>query len=314
MKQPLVSIALCTYNGAKYLAGQLDSLVNQTYQSTEIVVVDDCSTDETFAVLTAYAAKYSQFKIYQNEENLGFTGNFERAVKLCSGDLIALCDQDDTWLPEKIELQVNAIADNMLVYHDSEFVNESGVPMGKKMSDIMNFYRGDEPEAFLFFNCVSGHAVLMKRELLDYALPLKKGFFHDWWLAYVATNVGKIDFIPKCLVLYRQHEKSDTNILKIERTKNAYRFDSIQKLSGNISGWAIVLLLNITSGRNWLRQFTGLLKNGLNNHMSFTLSRLLYKHQRAIFFIRKKSSLSKLNYIFGRIWGVKAKRHFMNYD
>ncbi|MEO6630423.1 MAG: glycosyltransferase, partial [Mucilaginibacter sp.] len=268
----------------------------------------------TFVILTAYAAKHPQFKIYQNEENLGFTGNFERAVKLCSGELIALCDQDDVWLPGKIELQVNAIADNMLVYHDSEFVNEAGVPMGKKMSDIMNFYRGNEPEAFLFFNCVSGHAVLMKRELLDYALPLKKGFFHDWWLAYVATNVGKIDFIPQRLVQYRQHEKSDTNILKIERTKNAYRFDSIQKIEREYKWLGHCAAFKYNKRPQLVTAIYGAFKKRLNNHVSFALSRLLYKHKRAIFFIRKKSSLSKLNYIFGRIWGIKAKKHFMNYD
>ncbi len=88
MKQgPLVSIALCTYNGAEYLPGQLDTLVNQTYKAIEIVVVDDCSTDETFTILTNYAAKYPQFKLYRNKSNLGFATNFERAVILCEGEL-----------------------------------------------------------------------------------------------------------------------------------------------------------------------------------------------------------------------------------
>src|SRR5277367_1671319 len=118
MKQPpLVSIALCTYNGAKYLAQQLDTLVDQTYLHIEIIVVDDCSTDETFVILKVYASKYPQFKLYQNKKNLGFTANFERAVTLCNGELIALCDQDDLWHAEKIELQVNAIADNVFIYH-----------------------------------------------------------------------------------------------------------------------------------------------------------------------------------------------------
>jgi len=314
MTQPFVSIALCTYNGAKYLAQQLNSLVNQTYTAIEIIVVDDGSIDETFDILTAYANKYQQFKIYKNEQNLGFTANFERAVKLCNGELIALCDQDDIWHAEKIALQVNAIDGNMLVYHDSEFVNEDGTGMNKKMSDIINFYRGDEPEAFLFFNCVSGHTVLMKRELLDYALPLKTGFFHDWWLAYVATNVGKIDFIPECLVQYRQHDKSDTNILKIARTKNTYRFDSIQKIEREYKWLGYCAAFKHNKRPQLIAAFYQAFKKRLNTHVSFALSRLLYKHRSAIFFIRKKSSVSKLNYIFGRIWGVKTKKRFMNYE
>jgi len=310
MTQPLVSIALCTYNGAKYLAQQLDSLVNQTYPSIEIIAVDDCSTDETFAVLTAYAAKYHQFKIYRNEENLGFTGNFERAVKLCSGEMIALCDQDDTWLPEKIELQVKAIGDNMLLYHDSEFVNERGVPMNKKMSDIMNFYRGDEPEAFLFFNSVSGHAILMKKELLDYALPLKKGFFHDWWLAYVATNVGEIDFIPQCLVRYRQHDTSDTNILKIEREKNAYRFGSMQKIEREYKWLGYCAAFKYNKRPQIVTAFYEAFTERMNKHVSFKLSRLLFKYRDIIFYVRKRSYLNKLNFIYSKIWGGKAKKMY----
>lgn len=314
MKQPSVSIALCTYNGVKFLKEQLDSLIAQTYANLEIIVVDDCSTDKTFEILTGYAARYPQFKIYQNEANLGFTANFEKAVKLCTGELIALCDQDDIWLPQKIGLQVNAIDDNMFVYHDSEFVHEDGSSMGKKMSDIMNLYRGDEPEAFLFFNCVSGHSILMKRELLDDALPLKKGFFHDWWLAYVATNVGKIDFIDQCLVKYRQHDKSDTNILKLKRTKNEYRFDSIQKIEREYKWLQYCASFKKNKRPKVVHAIYKAFEKRLNNYVSTDLSRLLFKYRKAIFFTRKKSRLSKLNYIFGRIWGVKTKRHFLNIE
>jgi glycosyltransferase involved in cell wall biosynthesis len=236
MKEPLVSIALCTYNGAAYLEQQLDTLLTQTYKNIEIIVVDDRSTDDTWAILTDYADHFPQFKIHKNENNLGFVKNFERAATLCTGELIALCDQDDLWHPEKIALQVEAIKDNMLVYHDSEFINEDGTSMGKKISDKMNFYRGDEPEAFLFFNCVSGHAILMKRELLDEALPLKEGYFHDWWLAYVATNMGSIDFIPQCLVQYRQHDKSDTNILRMNRKHDKHKHSSVHKIE-RIYNW-----------------------------------------------------------------------------
>ncbi len=310
-KGPLVSIALCTYNGAKYLAQQLDTLVNQTYEPVEIVVVDDCSTDETFAILSDYAAKYPQFNIHKNESNLGFTTNFERAVTLCSGEMIALCDQDDLWHPQKIELQVEALKDNMFVYHDSEFVHEDGSSMNKKMSDIVNLYRGDQPEVFLFFNCVSGHSVLMKRELLNDALPLKKGYFHDWWLAYVATNIGSIDFIPQCLVQYRQHAKSDTNILRLERKKDSYKFNSIQKVEREYNWLGHCAAFEKNKNPELVKQIYDAYTKKMNGYLSFGLSRLLYKYRETIFYIRKKSNLSKLNYIYSRVWGAKAKKLFM---
>jgi glycosyltransferase involved in cell wall biosynthesis len=226
---PLVSIALCTYNGGKFLAQQLDTLINQTYKNIEIIALDDCSTDETFSILSAYGKKYSNFFVYRNEKNLGFLKNFEKALHYCKGEFIAFCDQDDLWLPEKIAIQVAAIGDNQLIYHDSEFINEQNESLGKKMSDVFNFYRGDEPEVFLFSNCISGHAMLIRRELLQHAFPLKENYYHDWWLAYVAANIGTIDFIPQCLVRYRQHEKSNTDLLNLSKAKKK-KIESVSKV------------------------------------------------------------------------------------
>lgn len=305
---PLVSIAVCTYNGARFLAAQLDTLVNQTYRDLEIVVVDDCSTDGTPAILAAYAAKYPQFRVFYNERNLGFTENFEKAVKLCTGNLVALCDQDDLWDHQKIELQVAAIGDNILIYHDSEFIHEDGSSMHKKISDVMNLYRGGEPEVFLFFNCVSGHSILMKRELLNDALPLKKGYFHDWWLAYVATNVGKIDFIPQCFVKYRQHDSSDTNILRRKRRVDSYKLSSIQKIE-RIHQWlAFCAAFPKNKNQQLIDQFYRAYTKRINGYLSFNLSRLLFKYRKTIFYIRKKSKLNMLNYIYSQVWGVKTKK------
>jgi len=307
---PLVSIALCTYNGARFLSQQLDTLVNQTYQPIEIIAVDDCSTDDTFSILTEYANRYPQFKIYRNDANLGFTANFEKAVKLCTGELIALCDQDDLWDPKKIGLQANAISDHVLIYHDSEFVHEDGTPMHKKMSDLMNFYRGGDPEVFLFFNCVSGHSILMKRELVNEALPLKPGYFHDWWLAYIAANIGTIDFIPQCLVKYRQHDASDTNILRQKRKADTYKLSSVQKIQ-RIQQWlAYCAAFPKNKQQGVIDQFYKAFTERVNSYMSFSLSRLLFKYRRQIFYIRKRSKANMLNYIVGQVWGVKTKKLF----
>lgn len=304
----LVSIALCTYNGAEFLAAQLDTLVSQTYQNIEIVVVDDCSTDNTPAILKDYAARYQQFKVYQNERNLGFTGNFERAVTLCTGEFIALCDQDDLWHPQKIALQAAAIKDNVLIYHDSEFIHQDGALMNKKMSDLMNFYRGGEPEVFLFFNCVSGHSILMKKRLLNDALPLKKTFFHDWWLAYVATNTGTIDFIPQCLVQYRQHNKSDTNILRQRRASNNYKHSSVEKIE-RIHQWlGFCAAFPKNKHQAIIDEFYQAFTTRTNTYFSLKLSLLLFKHRKTIFYIRKKSKLNMLNYIYSQVWGLKTKK------
>jgi glycosyltransferase involved in cell wall biosynthesis len=310
MEKSLVSIALCTYNGAAYLSQQLDTLVNQTYPHIEIVVVDDCSTDDTYTILNSYAAKYPQFKIHQNENNLGFVQNFERAVRLCKGELIALCDQDDIWDHQKIQLQVEAIGNHIFVYHDSEFIHQDGSPMHKKMSDIVNMYSGGQPETFLFFNCVSGHAILMKRELLNHALPLKRDYFHDWWLAYVATNLGTIGYIPQCLVKYRQHLKNDTNILRLKDKPESKKLSSATKIE-RIQQWlSYCKYFPLNKNQQLVDEFHDAFTHRVNSYMSTRLSALLFKHRKTVLYIRKKSKLNMLNYIYSQFWGLKTKRIF----
>jgi glycosyltransferase involved in cell wall biosynthesis len=309
---PLVSIALCTYNGEKFLAKQLDTLINQTYKNLEIIAVDDCSTDETYAILESCAARYPHLHIYRNKKNLSFSKNFELALSYCKGDFIAICDQDDLWHPQKIELQFNAIGDHILIYHDSEFIDEDDQPMGKKVSDIINLYRGDNPEVFLFSNCVSGHTIFMRRELLKHAGSFD-GYFHDWWLAYVATNIRSIDFLPKCLVQYRQHLKSDTDMLSM---KESDKYTDIKEEE------------DIIRKRNWLKRCADYAENKdpafvklllklfterPNKIFTFKLGKLMLGHMDNLLFIEKESKEFKVRKIKKFMWGTKGKNFWYTY-
>jgi glycosyltransferase involved in cell wall biosynthesis len=209
----LVSIALCTYNGAKYLAEQLESLLAQTYEHLEIVASDDASTDDTLAILNDYARRDPRIKVFAHPDNVGLTRNFERALLLCSGSHIAPCDQDDLWSPEKISKLIAVLGDRALAYCDSQFVDEQGTPLGKKMSDMVRTVTTDDPLPFAFANCVSGHAMLFKREVLKYGVPVPPHFFYDWWLATVAAASGGIVYLDEPLVRYRQHATNITDTL-----------------------------------------------------------------------------------------------------
>jgi Glycosyl transferase family 2 len=201
----LVSVALCTYNGGRFLGQQLQSILDQTYRNLEIVVVDDCSQDDSVAIATRFAAIDERIRVVRNSGNLGFKGNFEFALSLCSGELIAPCDQDDIWLPQKIAKLMTAIDGRALSYCDSALVDAQGGSTGVRMSSIVRMLSTDDPVPFAFGNCVSGHAMLFRRELLESALPVPVEFFHDWWIAAVAAGSGGIVFLPETLVLYRQH-------------------------------------------------------------------------------------------------------------
>jgi glycosyltransferase involved in cell wall biosynthesis len=307
----LISIALCTYNGEAYLREQLESIVNQSYSPLELIAVDDCSSDNTLSILKEYEANYPFIKVFVNPENLGYIKNFEKALKLCNGEFIALSDQDDIWDLHKIDKQVNAIGNHLMVYHDSEFVDQDGQLLNKKMSDIMNLYRGDQPESFLFFNCISGHSVLMKKELRDELLPFPNAYFHDWWMGYVATNLGSIDCIDEPLVKYRQHHTADTNILKRKRD-NATR----NQLSAS---------MKYDKKMRWLKSCAEYPKNKdpqfiqnlyaefMKNktvYFSFGLARMIHANRSILFSINKKSLFSKLNFALKELWGGKMRSIF----
>ena len=105
----MISIALTTYNGEKFLKEQLDSILNQTYSDYELVVCDDCSTDSTRQILKEYEKKDKRINVFLNNNNLGFKNNFEKAISLCTGEYIALSDQDDIWDEKKLEILLKKV-------------------------------------------------------------------------------------------------------------------------------------------------------------------------------------------------------------
>ncbi len=208
-REPLISVALCTLNGARFLQAQLESLSAQDYPRFEIVAVDDGSADGTWSMLESHARADARLRVWRNRERLGLAGNFERALSLCRGELIACCDQDDLWLPSHLSELAAALGRHSLVYCDSRLIDSDGRELGR-MSDSRNMISGSQPLAFVFFNCVSGHAMLFRREILARARPFPEHGFHDWWLAYVASVVGSIGYLDRCLVDYRRHDAMAT--------------------------------------------------------------------------------------------------------
>ena len=135
--RPRISVAMCTYNGAHFLAPQLESFVVQSRLPDELVVCDDGSSDDTVAILQAFARRAPfRVRIEVNDVTLRSTKNFEKAIGLCTGDLIATSDQDDVWLPEKLALCEAAFARDPhigLVFSDAEIVEEHELPVQRRL-------------------------------------------------------------------------------------------------------------------------------------------------------------------------------------
>ncbi|HWZ17011.1 MAG TPA: glycosyltransferase family 2 protein [Mucilaginibacter sp.] len=308
MNQPLVSIALCTYNGSEYLKEQLDTLDGQTYKNLELVIVDDGSSDGTIELLRQFAQNSSlNIKIYINDENLGYIKNFEKAISLCNGDYIALCDQDDVWDERKIETLVKHIGDNLLIYHDSALINETGDPLGQKISNLRNCYSGTDSRVFLFENCVSGHAILFKKELLTFIDGFNKTIIHDWWLAYAAANNGSIFFLDQELVQYRQHSNANTNILRQKRDQNI-KPDSLEKIERQLNIVKLFAEYPFNTDKAFKNKLAQLMERRIHSYVCVSLPWFMFRHRKLLLYIQKKSALSKLNFILKFTFGYKLKR------
>lgn len=206
MQNNLVSIALATYNGAKYLNQQLDSILNQTYTNIEIIIVDDASNDGTTQIIESYQQTHKNIRFHQNDKNLGLLRTFEKAINLSTGDFIALCDQDDIWLPNKIETLLANIDDNLLIHSDAKLIDESNNIIGES-----HFALAKRRDKYIFSdyvvsNNVTGCTCLFSKKLKELALPFPEYFYsHDHYLALVASFYGQIKLINEALILYRQH-------------------------------------------------------------------------------------------------------------
>lgn len=219
-----IDILLATYNGERFLAEQLDSIEKQTHPNWRLIVRDDGSTDKTLDVIARFSAQHpNQVDILNNSDgNLGVVRNFSRLMERATGDYIAFCDQDDVWLPRKLELSLEKIrelekdfgADSpLLVFSDLIIVDEDLQPIHHSYWS----YQEVRPEwcnAFnrlLSENIVTGCTVLLNRILYDQVCPIPQGAkYHDWWTALVAAAFGHLDYCSKQTVLYRQHLRSVT--------------------------------------------------------------------------------------------------------
>ena len=233
-----VSVALCTYNGAAYLEEQLLSILGQSLRPHEIVVSDDGSTDETLAVLervaVAWRADGIDIVVLRNITALGVTANFEQALAACSGDLIALCDQDDVWWPERVECMVAEFTRRpalQMVHADARLVDALGVPLGSTLFQTLGVSDGDRAavhaghaiDAYLRRNIVTGATMMVRRELVERSRPFPAAWVHDEWMAMVAASTGLVDLVEKPLTDYRQHGGNQIGVIALDASGKVSR-------------------------------------------------------------------------------------------
>jgi len=243
---PNLSIALATFNGERYLRAQLESIAKQTFIPSELVVADDGSSDATLALVRDFAEKAPfPVRIIENQNRLGYRTNFMRAAAACTSELIAFCDQDDIWHPNKLEVVRRAFEDPkvLLAYHNAILIDESGRAIGK------TFYRRKArtfaPLALYPWTIIAGHAQVLRRSLLRLT-PLHSESIdpyspdermpHDQWYPFWASILGRIVYVPEALAHYRLH---DANVSGWPIHVIAYIVDHIFNAETYVGGTAI---------------------------------------------------------------------------
>lgn len=213
-------ITLAAFNGAKFLADQLDSLIAQDETHWTLLIRDGGSVDDTLKIIQNYAQIDERISWVANEEVLPDCALINFSVLLNAAytkgaEYVLCCDQDDVWEPNKLELMLARLKElegqskaPSLVHHDLAVVNETLEPIADSFIDMMQLLPSDQrnPQRLISRNEVTGCAMACNRALLEIALPIsEQAVMHDWWLALCAGYFGRLAFVPDKLVKYRQH-------------------------------------------------------------------------------------------------------------
>lgn len=230
-----ISVALCTYNGASHLQEQLTSIAAQSRPPEEIVISDDGSRDGTLDLIESFARQSKvPVRLLPPGPRLGVTANFERALVATTGEFIALSDQDDVWRTDHLaRLSAALLADRrvLLAHSDARLVDADGsiLPgtlfraLRVRSHEISRIGQGRAFEVLLRRNLVTGATTMIRRSLLDLALPFEKTWLHDEWLGVIAASRNGVAVIDEPLIDYRQHGRNEVGARVLSWRQLAHR-------------------------------------------------------------------------------------------
>lgn len=215
----MISVVAATYNGEKYILEQIQSIYNQTVEADEVIICDDCSTDATVRVVNDFIAKNkcSNWRVVQNGNNQGYCFNFYRGINESKGNIIFLSDQDDVWLPQKIEKMTAALADSTIMALSSRYIvidkdgneiKDSGIPYLGSVFD--NSIEDISVDSQIGCSWVRGFSMCFRSEIKQYMMPLdfKSLLSHDWYISMLSALIGRSCFLNTVLTKYRYHESN----------------------------------------------------------------------------------------------------------
>ena len=229
-----LSVALCTYNGSKFIEQQINSILNQTIKVDEIIVCDDKSTDATVSILKELQVANPCIVIIENEINLRSTKNFEKAIQRCSGDYIFLADQDDLWNTEKVAKTLAIFNENPTaegVFSNADLIDDNGTRLSNKtIWDSVFFFEKEMPKPIYFVdiifkngNIVTGATLCIKKEVKSFIFPFSEDNLHDEWIASLLAFRNTLYYSTENLISYRIHENQQVGMKNLDKMEKITR-------------------------------------------------------------------------------------------
>lgn len=199
-----VSILVATYNGATYLDEQLRSILEQVTTDDEVIVIDDCSSDDSVAIVARYIDSHANLRLVENDRNVGVKATIEALLRAATREIIFLSDQDDIWVEGRKNRMVETLRHDgcVAVLANALVMTERGVerPFFPVSPDVRSIFGNFVQNNFI------GCCMALRREVLTLALPFPPGIsMHDWWLGTAAMALGDVRFLPEPSLLYRRH-------------------------------------------------------------------------------------------------------------
>lgn len=290
---PLVSVIMCTYNGELFIDEQIDTILHQDFSNFELIIVDDCSKDNTWDKLLSWQKKDARIKPFQNKVNLGYNKNFEKAIQLGSAQFIALSDQDDIWLPQKLGKLFNAFTANeiVLVHSRSVKFENNDKKLRYDLAKLHHHFSGNDARRFFFSNHMMGHDMMFRKGLVEKIVPIPDGMSYDWWISLTAICSGTIASVNEFLVQHRIHGNNSFFSKESASKKKELDMPDMMKLFETVKGLK-------PSDKAYLQQFLQLLLDKQykkKNDFYMPLFKFLFKH-RKIIFGHKNRPIPELSY------------------
>ena len=207
------SVCMATYNGNQYVKNQLQSILTQINEEDEIIIVDDASIDNTLFIIKEF--QDSRVKLIENKINLGVVKTFERAISHATGDIIFLSDQDDVWLPNKVEKILKIFQkypDITLVLSDAQIIDSEGQTTANSFFKIRGKFVAN-PLSNIIKNKYHGCTLAFRREIVEMFLPFPADTpMHDMWIGIVNAIYGKVFYIDEPLIQHRRHDNNTSRV------------------------------------------------------------------------------------------------------